>query len=38
MKFYKMFSSENANSIVFHFGTACDKVIVCGHNLKIKLF
>lgn len=37
MKFYKIFSNENANSTTFHFGTASDEVIVCGRNLKIKL-
>lgn len=38
MTFYKIFSNENANSTTFHFGIACDKVTVCGQNLKIKLF
>lgn len=36
--FYKIFSNDSANSTTCHFAAACDKVIIYGHNLKIKLF
>lgn len=38
ISFYKIFSNDSANSTACHFATACGKVIVYGHNFKIKLF
>lgn len=38
ISFYRIFNNDSANSITCHFATAYGKVIVYGHNLKIKLF